>query len=98
MDVRNGLGGLKSLLGINPASPASAGAAHAATASASTALGSDRATFSNAGSEVSQTMAAEGIRMEKVASIQAALADGSYDVPASKVAPKVVDAMLNGEK
>jgi anti-sigma28 factor (negative regulator of flagellin synthesis) len=31
-----------------------------------------------------------------VASIQAALAAGSYNVPASAVASKVVDAMLGG--
>jgi negative regulator of flagellin synthesis FlgM len=32
--------------------------------------------------------------MDKVASIQAALASGSYNVSASAVASKVVDAML----
>ena len=40
-------------------------------------LGSDRATFSSAGSEVAQTAGDAAVRMEKVASIQAALADGA---------------------
>jgi anti-sigma28 factor (negative regulator of flagellin synthesis) len=35
--------------------------------------------------------------MEKVAEIQAALASGSYNVPSSAVASKVVDAMLGDQ-
>jgi anti-sigma28 factor (negative regulator of flagellin synthesis) len=36
--------------------------------------------------------------MDKVASVHAALAAGTYNVPASAVAGKVVDAMLGGEQ
>jgi anti-sigma28 factor (negative regulator of flagellin synthesis) len=36
--------------------------------------------------------------MDKVTAIQAALAAGTYDVPASAVASRVVDAMLGGEQ
>jgi negative regulator of flagellin synthesis FlgM len=60
------------------------------------ALTSDRATLSSAGSEVSQTAADPEVRMDKVAAVQAALAAGTYNVPASAVASKVVDAMLGG--
>jgi anti-sigma28 factor (negative regulator of flagellin synthesis) len=35
--------------------------------------------------------------MDKVASIQAALAAGTYDVSAADVASKVVDSMLGGQ-
>jgi anti-sigma28 factor (negative regulator of flagellin synthesis) len=35
--------------------------------------------------------------MDKVASIQAALASGSYNVSAGAVAAKVVDSMLGGQ-
>ena len=35
------------------------------------------------------------VRMDKVTEIQAALASGSYNVPASAVASKVVDSMLS---
>jgi negative regulator of flagellin synthesis FlgM len=34
------------------------------------------------------------VRMDKVASIQAALAAGTYNVPAAAVASRVVDSML----
>jgi negative regulator of flagellin synthesis FlgM len=63
------------------------------------ALSSDQATFSGAGSEVSQTADDDDteVRMDKVAAIQAALAAGTYNVSASDVASKVVDSMLDGQ-
>jgi flagellar biosynthesis anti-sigma factor FlgM len=63
-----------------------------------TAIGSDHATLSSAGSEVSQAAHQDGVRMEKLASIQAAIAAGNYDVPAAAVATKVIDALLGGQK
>ena len=44
------------------------------------ALGSDQAEFSSVGSELSQKTGDMGVRMDKVASIQAALAAGTYKV------------------
>jgi negative regulator of flagellin synthesis FlgM len=96
MDIRSSLDGLKSLLGVTPPAPAATQRSNATAASSG--LGSDQATLSNAGSEVSLTAADSGVRTDKVASIQAALAAGSYDVPASAVASKMVDAMLGGEQ
>ena len=95
MDIRSSLDGLKSLLGTAPATPAAPQAARNA-ATGGSALGSDQATFSSAASEVSLTAADSGVRADKVASIQAALAAGSYNVPASAVASKLVDSMLGG--
>jgi negative regulator of flagellin synthesis FlgM len=95
MDIRSGLDGLKSLLGAIPAAPAAPQARSSAAASAGS-LGSDRATLSSAGSEVSLTAAEDGARTDKVAEVQAALAAGTYNVPASAVASKMVDAMLRG--
>jgi len=95
MDIRTSLDGLKSLLGVNPPIQPAAGAKGSASASPS-ALGSDRATLSSAGSEVSLTAGDEGLRMDKVAGVQAALAAGTYNVPPSAVASKMVDAMLGG--
>lgn len=95
MDIRNSLDGLKSLLGVDSTAPARP------TRNVKTednAIGSDRATLSSAGSEVSQASLEEGVRTEKVASMQAALAAGTYNVPAKAVATKVVDAMLGGQK
>jgi negative regulator of flagellin synthesis FlgM len=95
MDIRNSLDGLKSLLGVNPTAPsAPQSKSAAATAAAGSALGSDRATLSSAGSEASQAVSDEGVRTDKVAAVQAALAAGTYNVSASAVASKMVDAML----
>jgi anti-sigma28 factor (negative regulator of flagellin synthesis) len=38
------------------------------------------------------------VRTDKVASVQAALAAGTYDVPALAVASKIVDAMLSNDR
>ena len=95
MDVRNNLDGLKSLLGIQTTNPAlTSTRGHAQTETSG--LTGDRATLSSAGSEASLESAGDGVRMDKVAAVQAALAAGNYDVPASEVATKVVDAMLGG--
>ncbi len=97
MDIRSNLEGLKSLLGVEATAPQVPQAKGSSAASPS-ALTSDQATLSSAGSEVSLTAADSGVRMDKVASVQAALAAGTYDVPASAVASKVVDSMLDGKQ
>ena len=97
MDIRNSLDGLRSLLGVNPAPQPAAGTKSNATAGGS-ALGSDRATLSSAGSEVSLTVGEDGVRTDKVAAVQAALQAGTYDVSPAAVASKMVDAMLGGEQ
>jgi negative regulator of flagellin synthesis FlgM len=97
MDIRNSLDGLKSLLGVTPPAPA-APQTKGNTAAGGSGLGSDRATFSSAGSEVSLTAAEPGVRADMVAGVQAALAAGTYSVPASAVASKVVDSMLGREQ
>jgi negative regulator of flagellin synthesis FlgM len=96
MDIRSSLEGLKSILGTAEAAPAAAQQPKSGAAGGS-ALGSDRATFSSAASEVSQTAGDAAVRMDKVANIQAALAAGTYNVPASAVASKVVDSMLGSQ-
>lgn len=93
MDIRNSLEGLRSLLGTTPATTPAGGPKSNATQGTS-ALGADHATFSNAGSEVSLSSGGDGVRTEKVAAVQAALAAGTYDVSTSAVASKVVDAMM----
>jgi negative regulator of flagellin synthesis FlgM len=98
MDIRNSLDGLKSLLGVPSTAPAAPQQTKSGAAAGGSALGSDRATFSSAGSEVSLTAADSDVRMDKVAGIQAALAAGTYNVPPSAVASKVVDGMLGGEQ
>jgi negative regulator of flagellin synthesis FlgM len=95
MDIRNSLDGLRSLLGVNP-TPAQASQTKGGAAASGSAFDTDRATLSNAANEVSQSFSDDGVRPEKVAEIQTALAAGTYDVPASAVASKLVDAMLSG--
>jgi flagellar biosynthesis anti-sigma factor FlgM len=95
MDVRNNMEGLRSLLGVqsNPTAPSSP---RGGAQTGASELSGDRATLSSAGSEASLGSADDGVRMDKVASVQAALVAGTYYVPASAVAAKMVDAMLAG--
>ncbi|MGD0345237.1 MAG: flagellar biosynthesis anti-sigma factor FlgM [Terracidiphilus sp.] len=93
MDIRNSLDGLRSLLGANPTAT-SASQGKSSTSAAGSSFDNDRATFSNAASEVSQAASAENVRADKVAAVQAALAAGTYNVPASAVASRVTDSML----
>lgn len=93
MDIRSSFDGLKSLLGVNPA-PQATTATNSGTTSSPSALSSDSATLSSAGSEVLLTAGEDGARMDKVAGVQAALAAGSYNVSPMAVASKMVDSML----
>lgn len=96
MDIRSGLDGLKSLLGVPQPVPAAAATEPKANtvAESNSALDADRATLSTAGSEVAQTAGDGIVREDKVASIRAQLAAGTYDVSASAVATRMVDALL----
>jgi negative regulator of flagellin synthesis FlgM len=97
MDIRNSLEGLRTLLGVNQASPATPQSKASATAAGSS-FDSDRATLSSAGNEMAQDVSGDSVRTDKVATVQAALAAGTYNVPASAVASKLVDAMLAGDR
>ena len=93
MDIRNSMDGLKSLLGVNPAAP-SAPQGRSNTSAAGSSFDSDRATLSSAGNEIAQGASDQGVRADKVAAVQSALAAGTYNIPAAAVASKLVDAML----
>jgi flagellar biosynthesis anti-sigma factor FlgM len=93
MSMSSGLEGLRSLFGVNSAAPAATPAKSNGTAAASGFEG-DQATLSSAGSQVSLSAASDGVRPDKVAAIQSALAAGTYSVPASAVASKVIDSMF----
>ena len=97
MDIRNSFEGMKSLLGIAPTSQTEPQIKRGAR-SDEAVLGNDHATLSSAASEVSQASGKDGVRMDKVAEIKAVLDAGSYKVPASTVAAKIVDAMLVGQR
>ena len=65
-----------------------------APASQRAEAGTDQATLSAAASVAAAAAPDSDVRMDKVAEIQQALASGSYNVPASAVAGKMIDQML----
>lgn len=98
MDIRGSLDGLKTLLGVTPAASPATQRVRNGAGPKDDSRNSDRATLSSAGTGVAQSATDGGVRTAKVAEIQAALQAGTYDVPASAVAAKMVDAMLEGGK
>ena len=56
--------------------------------------GADRTTLSTAGGLAAAAASDSDVRMEKVSVIQQALAAGTYNIPASEVAGKMIDHML----
>lgn len=97
MEVRKNVDGLQTLLGIG-GTPATTGVAPGSTASTAVkSVNGDVATLSHLGAQIQQAGAEPDVRTEKVASVQAALAAGTYQVAPEKVAAKVVDAMLQGD-
>lgn len=96
MEIRNGVDGLKTLLGVTSSAPARERTVQDGQAAPKVLTG-DQATLSSAGTEVSHAGAEPGVRADKVAAVKAGLAAGTYSVPASAVAGKLVDAMLGNE-
>lgn len=100
MNGTNGISSLQQMLGslnVNEGKAAgAAGKAGAATATEATASNKlDAATLSAAGGLAAQGGGSD-VRMAKVAQLQQAIASGTYNVPASAVADKMVEGMLNG--
>ena len=93
MDIRSSMDGLRSLLGVSQ--PAASRANQAGKGQAPDFFSADHATFSSAGSLAAQSLNDDGVRMDKVEEIRTALTAGTYNIPASAVASKMVDAMLS---
>ena len=94
IDILSSVEELKSQLEPPALAPATTPQPKSGVTAGGSALGSDLATFSSAGSEVSQMTGDTEVRMDKVAGIQAALAAGTYKVSSGAVASRVVDSML----
>ena len=94
MDIRSGLDGLKTILGVTPTAPESPERIKSGSTTERSSFNNDSATVSSAASEVAQTAAEGGVRPDKVGTVKAALEAGTYEVPASAVASKVIDSML----
>lgn len=98
MDIRSSLEGLKSIFGAGQTEAATPQTKAGAQTGSSTALSSDQATFSQAANGVASAGSDSDVRLDKVASIQAQLAAGTYNVPASAVAGKLVQSLLTGAR
>lgn len=96
MEIRNNADALKTLLNVPSSTATTPQPARQNPIAMETALSGDQATVSQAGAEVSQTTVQDGVRADKVAAIQHAIAAGTYSVPAAKVADKVIGGMLTG--
>jgi negative regulator of flagellin synthesis FlgM len=95
MNVNDGLHGLPEALGVSQTSPVSA--VQPQPQAAGTPSGNsiqDRTEVSTAASLAHQAMSVPDVRMDKVAAIQQALANGSYQVSAADVAGKLVRKMM----
>ena len=64
----------------------------------SEAQNTDKAQLSTAANQLAQSASGSDVRLDKVASIQSALRAGTYSVPASAVAQKVVSSLLTSDK
>lgn len=97
MSFGDGIGELKNVLStLTPV-----GEAQAASRSANTTLPAssgtapaDEASLSSASGLVSKALAIPDVRMEKVEALRQAIADGSYQVPSSEVAGKVIESLI----
>ena len=96
MNVRNDIENLSQIL--SPQSTPAAGAVKGGNPPAPASSQPDTAQVSAVATQVAQSASASDVRLDKVASIQAALKAGTYQVPASAVAQSVIGALLTPEK
>jgi negative regulator of flagellin synthesis FlgM len=93
MNVNNDIQGLQQLFPTQEITKT--GAAAPQRSGGSTVSGSaDQATLSPAASMAAEAAQDSGVRMDKVTAVQQALADGSYSIPSSAVAGRMIDHML----
>jgi len=80
----------------------SSAASRTADSASSQNLNGDKAELSIAGTQIAQSATSSvtdsDVRLDKVASIQAALQAGTYAVPVADVAKKVIDSLIAPEK
>jgi negative regulator of flagellin synthesis FlgM len=91
MNVNNNLQSVQSLFPDTDVTKTQPAGQTAATDSAS---GADDATLSSAATLALQSPPDADVRMDKVAQVQQALAAGTYNVPSSEVAGKMMQQML----
>jgi negative regulator of flagellin synthesis FlgM len=93
MNVNNDIQGLQQLFPAQEVTKAETAGPQNSRGSAVSGS-ADEATLSPAASMAAEAAQDSGVRMDKVTAVQQALADGSYSVPSSAVAGKMIDHML----
>ncbi len=96
MNVRNDLQPIQPIAGDNQVSAVEK--SPAAASPSSPAVSTDQTHLSGAASLVSHVASLSDVRAEKVQSIQAAIASGSYSVSSSDVAQSLMNDMLGSQK
>lgn len=97
MEIRNGGEALKTLLGVSSTLASSEQSVRRQDLDrAQAAFAGDEATLSQVGTKVADARGEDGVRTDRVAAVQQALAAGTYRVDAAKVAGKLIDSMLAG--
>ena len=95
MEIRNNAEALKAFLGVSSSASTKSSTTRGTEAEGLTpAFTGDMATLSEVGTAMQGALGHEGVRLDKVVAVQNALAAGTYCVSASKVADKLIDAML----
>jgi negative regulator of flagellin synthesis FlgM len=97
MSYANGIGGpqqVPNAVATTAASELQQPASAATTASSSNVQHADQTSLSAAGGLVSQALEGSDVRSSKVASIQQAIAAGTYNVSSSDVADKIIQSLL----
>ncbi|HEX4005938.1 MAG TPA: flagellar biosynthesis anti-sigma factor FlgM [Acidobacteriaceae bacterium] len=92
MNVNNDVQGMQQLFSSQEVTSAPSARTHGTAAQGS--AGSDQATLSAAASLAAESAAGSDVRLDKVNQVQQALSAGTYNVPASEVAGKMIDRML----
>jgi len=95
MEIRNNAEALNAFLGVSSSRSMDSRTIHSAAAEdIKAALAGDEATLSSVGAAMQGAANPDGVRLGRVAAVQQALAAGTYNVPASQVAEKIVETML----
>ena len=95
MEIRNNAEALKAFLGVSSSQPAKSPAVHGSEAEElRAAFKGDEARLSGLGAAMQSAAGHDAVRIDKVAAVQRALAAGTYNVAATEVADKMIEAML----
>jgi len=96
MNVRNDLQPIQPIAGDNHVSAVDKPSVSASPSSS--AVSTDQAHLSGAASLISHAASLSDVRAEKVQSIQAAIANGSYSISSSDVAQSLMNHMLGNSE